>query len=309
MINRTMVRTRVLQTLFAYLEDGDKTLFQAKKELTKSFSDTYNLYAMLLSLADELATYAKNQIAEAHSRARATHTNYVPVRHFADNAFSAQVFDNYAIRHILENNHLSWDAGMSAFPALFKQLQATDYFQQYMALENPSYEDDKALWRKIYSDLLPDNEILLEALEEMEVSLDQQNWCTDLNVVLSYVVKTVKRFRRDAGAQQPLLEMFDNDNELQFAEQLLTKAVEHQAECDNQIKEHLQNWEPDRIAHMDHTILLLALTELYYFPEIAPQVSLNEYIELTKEYSSDKSYLFVNGILDGIVKEKINCKL
>jgi len=303
MINRTMVRTKVLQTLFAYYEDGERTPLQAKKDLLKSFSDTYNLYAILLALMDELSTYAQNQITEAEQRSKITHQAFTPNRQFADNGFAQQVFVNKQLRRILSAGHLSWDAGFNALPALYKELTQKAYFIEFMQKEAPTYEDEQTLWKKIYSDLLPDNESLLTALEDMELHLDQQNWQVDLNVVLSYVVKTIKRFKQDAGADQSLLEMFDEEEELQFAERLLAESIAHKQEYDTLVEEHLKNWQMDRIAFMDRIILVQALTEINCFPEIAAQVSLNEYIELAKEYSTDKSYVFVNGILDEILKK------
>jgi len=304
MINRTMVRTKVLQTLFAYYEDGERTPLQAKKDLLKSFSDTYNLYAILLALMDELSTYAQNQITEAEQRSKITHQAFTPNRQFADNGFAQQVFVNKQLRRILSAGHLSWDAGFNALPALYKELTQKAYFIEFMQKEAPTYEDEQILWKKIYSDLLPDNESLLTALEDMELHLDQQNWQVDLNVVLSYVVKTIKRFKQDAGADQSLLEMFDEEEELQFAERLLAESIAHKQEYDTLVEEHLKNWQMDRIAFMDRIILVQALTEINCFPEIAAQVSLNEYIELAKEYSTDKSYVFVNGILDEILKKR-----
>lgn len=301
-----MVRTRVMQTLFAYYTDGEKTPSQARKELVKSFSDTYNLYMMLLALADELTTYAQNQIAEQEQRAKITHQKFAPNRRFADNSFAAQVFQNRTLRRVMDAGHLTWDAGLNAMPALFKKLQEQYYYQFFMEKEQPTYEEEKELWKKIYSMLLPDNEDLITALEEMEVCLDQQNWETDLNVVLSYVVKTIKRFSQDNGADQPLLEMFDSEDELQFAQQLLEQTIAHKPEYDKAVEEHLKNWDMERIPLMDRVLLVMALTELNQFPEIAHQVSLNEYIELAKEYSSDKSYVFINGILDEILKEQNN---
>jgi len=303
MINRTMVRTKVLQTLFAYYEDGERTPLQAKTDLHKSFSDTYNLYAILLALVDELSTYAQNQIAEGLQRAKITHQKYIPNRRFADNSFAKQVFVNRQLRRIMDAGHLSWDAGYNAMTPLYKSLQQKDYYIHFMQLDEPSYQDEQTLWKKICTDLLPDNEALLEALEDMELHLDQQNWQTDLNIVLSYVTKTIKRFKQEAGANQPLLEMFDHEDELQFGERLLSEAIAHKQEYDTLIEQQLNNWQMDRIAYMDRLILLQAITEIKLFPEIAPQVSLNEYIELAKEYSSDKSYLFVNGVLDEILKK------
>ncbi len=307
MINRTMVRTKVLQTLFAYYEDGDKTPTQAKKELMRSFASTYDLYAMMLALMDELTTYAQNQIAEAEQRARVTHKTYEPNRRFADNQLAKNMFANRTLRRLMDEEHLSWESGMDAIPALFRQLQEKSYYIDFMKIDSPSVDDEKRLWRKIYTDLLPDNEVLLAGLEEAEIRLDRLNWETDLNVILSYVVKTVKHLTDDPN--HPLLEMFDNNADLEFATNLLQRTIEQKNEYDTLIEKHLHNWEMNRIAMMDRVIICLALAEILSFPEIAAQVSLNEYIELSKEYSSEKSYIFINGILTEILKETKTFKL
>jgi len=142
----------------------------------------------------------------------------------------------------------------------------------------------------------------------LELSLDQQNWDTDLNVVLSYIVKTIKRFKADSNADQPLLEMFDNEDELEFAQKLLLETIAHKPEYDAVIEDHLKNWQMDRVAMMDRIILAQALGEIKTFPEIAPQVSLNEYIELSKEFSTEKSYIFVNGTLVEILRDEQSLK-
>ncbi|MBR1426393.1 MAG: transcription antitermination factor NusB [Paludibacteraceae bacterium] len=301
MINRTTVRTRVVQTLFAYYQDEEKTPLTARKELLKSYADTYNLYFLLLDFANELTAYAQTSIDEMQARAKATHTPYQTNLRFVDNRFASQVFHDNALRNHLEQQHLSWDAGHSAVVSVYKALLNMDAYKDYMAQREVSYEDDKALWRRIYTDLLPDNEDMLSALDEMELKLDGGNWTTDLNMVLSYIVKTVKRSR--SGEPLPLLPMFDNEPEVNFGPELLSYAIEHRPEYDELIARHLKNWEADRVAYMDKIILYIALAEIEHFPEIALQVSLNEYIEMAKEFSGEKSHLFINGILNEILLE------
>ena len=303
MITRTLVRTRAVQTLFAYYQCGDKTPSTARKELLRSFSDTYSLYMSLLDFVNELTTYAQNQIYETEQRARFTHKEYVPNRRFVENRFAKQLFENRMLRHYIDEQHLSWESGQSAVEAVYNQLVAMPFYQDYLKAEVCGYEEDKAVWRKIFADLLPDNAELLSGLEEMEIALDQQNWTTDLNYTLSFVVKTVKRFKEENGAEQELLQLFDHEDELQFAENLLAQTIEHRDECLELIHSHLKNWTADRLAFMDVVILQTALTEIMYFPEIALEVSLNEYIELAKDYSGDKSYIFINGILNEILHD------
>jgi N utilization substance protein B len=206
----------------------------------------------------------------------------------------------------VEEQHLSWDSGMPAVMDVYKRLTESDFYRQYMEAESCTYEDDKRVWRLIYQNLLANNEVLADALDEMEVTLDKANWTVDVDIVLSYVVKTVKRFNEDSTPDMPLLEMFDNEDELQFATNLLEKTIAGHEQFENMINAHLKGWDADRIAYMDRVILETALAEILEFEDIALTVSMNEYIELAKCYSGDKSYMFINGILTEILRELKN---
>ena len=302
MINRTLVRTKVVQTLFAYYKDGEKTSLTARKELLNSFSDTYSLYMLMLAFADELTTFAEEQMQINKERAAIMHQAYTPNRRFINNRISQQLFNNRRLRTYLEDQKLCWDTGLSAIPAIYKQLIDSPFYIEYMAIESPTYEDDKQLWRKIYANLLMENEHLLAALEELEVTLDHQGWTTDIDLVLTYVVKTIKRFKEENGDEQILLEMFDSEQELNFAKDLLSTAIENADEFRALIASAVKNWESERIAYMDSIILIAALAEITQFNNIALEISMNEYIELAKEYSGDKSYGFINGVLNKIVQ-------
>jgi len=302
MINRTLVRTRVVQTLFAFYKDGDKTPLTAKKELLKSFSDTYDLYVMLLDFVNELTQYAEEQLQQVEQRAKVTHQTYTANRRFVNNRLAQVVFNNRKIRNYLANENLNWDAGMSAVSAVYKQLQSAPFYEEYMSAPDCDYEADKRVWRKIYTDLLPQNGALESALEEMEVVLDRQNWTVDADLVLSFALKTLKRFEPE-GDDQDILPMFAQESELQFAKDLLRYAIEEKPRYEQLIDSHLRNWDAQRIAYMDRIILQVALAEIFHFPDIALEVSLNEYIELSKEYSTDKSYTFINGVLTEILRD------
>ena len=303
MINRTMVRTRVIQTLFAYYKDSDKTVTTARKELLKSFADTYDLYFALLDFANVFTAYAQKQLEEQIGRAKATHSGWQPNRRFVQNRLAQQLFDNRALRRRVEDQHLSWDAGMPAVMDIYRRLTESEFYRTYMEAETCTYEDDKRVWRLIYQNLLANSEELNDSLEEMEVTLDKANWTIDVDIVLSYVIKTIKRFGEDSTPDTPLLEMFDNENELQFATSLLEKTIAGHEQYEELINAHLKGWDADRIAYMDRIILETALAEITEFEDIALTVSMNEYIELAKSYSGDKNYMFINGILTEILRE------
>ena len=303
MINRTLVRTKVIQTLFAHYKGIDQTPLSARKALLNKFSSTYSLYVMLLSFADELTTYAEEQIAENQRRASVLHQKYNANRNFVNNRVAQQIFNNRRLRNYMENEHLHWDVGMSAIESTYKQMLETPFYKEFMALEAPSYDDEKSLWRKIYSQLLLESEVLNEALEEMEVALDQEGWTVEMDMVITYVVKTIKRFKEDDNDELPLLDMFGSEDELSFAKDLLQWSIEMGEENKVLIAKALQNWEADRVAYMDQIILMVALTEIRRCNEIALEISMNEYIEIAKEYSSDKSYVFINGVLNRVVND------
>lgn len=303
MINRTLVRTKVVQTLFAQYSGNDHTALSARKTLLNKFSSTYSLYMMMLSFADELTTYAEEQISENQKRASVLHQTYIANRNFVNNRLAQQIFNNRRIRNYLENENLRWDVGMSAIEATYKLLINTPFYQEFMALEKPTYEDEKTLWRKIYGSLLLENETLSSALEEMEVALDQEGWTIDMDMVITYVIKTLKRFKEEYTDELPLLEMFASEAELEFGKNLLQASIDMTEENKGLIAKSLQNWEADRIAYMDQIILLVALAEIRKYNEIALEISMNEYIEIAKEYSSEKSYVFINGVLNRIVND------
>jgi len=303
MINRTLIRTRVIQTLFAYYQNPGKTPLTARKELMKSFADTYDLYFILLDFINELTAYAQRQMEEQRARARATHSDWAPNRRLVDNRFAQQVFENRMLRNRITEQQLSWDSGMPAVIDTYHQLIDSDFYRKYITAPDCTYDDDKRIWKQIYQYLLEDSKALEESLEEMEVVLDKSNWTTDLDVVLSYVMKTIKHFQEDSTPDMPLLEMFDNESEIKFATTLLEKAIEGHSRFEELINRHLKGWDADRIAYMDRIILEAALAEITTFEEIAITISLNEYIELAKAYSGDKSHQFVNGILNEILRD------
>ncbi len=303
MINRTLVRTKVVQTLFSYCHDGGKTPFSAERELLKDFSDTYSLYFLLLDLVNELTNEAQMRIEEAQERAQIMHEDYNPNPRFVNNLFAAQLFENRQMRNYIVERKLAWDVAHESLSVLYKQIVDSDDYKAYMAAEESSYEADKAIWRKLFCHVLAGNEQIEAALEELEIALDGKNWSTDMDVVMSYIVKTIKRFQVELGADQPLLEMFDTEEELAFAKKLLRTSIEHSEEYMEMVATKLRNWDADRIAYMDKIILNVALAELMNFPDIAIQVTLNEYIEIAREYSTENSPQFINGILEEILRE------
>ena len=302
MINRTLVRTHVVRNLFSFYKDGDKTLLTAQKELILSFSSTYFLYILLLDFVNELTHYAQTRIDLLKERAVATHTDYRPSLNFVNNRLARQLFENRQLRKQLEENHLSWEAAYNNIEIIYKQIIAAPFYLDYLKLEHPTYDDDKQVWKKIFSEILPNSDELDNALEEIELAMPQANLflSADCNTILSFVIKTIKQFKADSDKNQPLLEMFKSEEELDFAKKLERTAIENRDEYSALIDSKLKNWDPERVAYMDRIIMQVAIAEILNFPDIAIQVTMNEYIEIAKEYSTESSPSFINGILDQI---------
>ncbi len=305
MINRTLVRTHVVRNLFAHYKDGEKTPLTAQKELIQSFSNSYFLYILLLDLVNELTHFAVNRIEQNRERAAATHTDYKPSLNFVNNRLARQLFENRDLRQQMEENKLSWEVAYDNIDLIFKELTNAPFYQEYLNITNPSYEDDKAVWRKIFTDIIAKTDELDNALEEIELAMPNQNvfLAADINVIISFVIKTIRHFRPESDKNEKLLEMFNSQDELDFAKKLLRCSIEQQEQCMQLINAKLQNWDPERVAYMDRIIMQVAIAELLNFPEIALQVTMNEYIEIAKEYSTESSPSFINGILDQIAIE------
>ena len=296
MINRALLRIKVIQTLYSYYKGGGQSPFAAQKELAFSLEKTYDLYFHLLQLSVEVTRYAANRIETRRNKLRPTDEDLRPNMRFVENAFIRQLADNEQLAGRLAERKLSWMNYPDLMKSLYEQIEATDFFLEYMQADGTDYEADKEVWRKIYRRVFLDSEELEEAVEEQSIY-----WADDLEVLVSFVVKTIKRFDAEAGAQQALLPMFKDEEDRRYGERLLECALKNEKEYLDLINENTLNWELDRIAFMDILVMQVALAELCNFPTIPVNVTLNEYIEISKQYSTDKSGIFINGVLDKIV--------
>ncbi len=298
MINRALLRIKVIQTLYSYYKGGGQSPFAAQKELAFSLEKTYDLYFHLLQLSVEVTRYAANRIETRRNKLRPTDEDLRPNMRFVENAFIRQLADNEQLAGRLAERKLSWMNYPDLMKSLYEQIEATDFFLEYMQADGTDYEADKEVWRKIYRRVFLDSEELEEAVEEQSIY-----WADDLEVLVSFIVKTIKRFDAEAGAQQALLPMFKDEEDRRYGERLLECALKNEKEYLDLINENTLNWELDRIAFMDILVMQVALAELCNFPTIPVNVTLNEYIEISKQYSTDKSGIFINGVLDKIVNQ------
>lgn len=305
MINRILIRIKTIQLLFAYRINKEQltsskalsaTSQKAEGELLESLNQTYELYHWILQLIIELHSYAIKRIEIGLNKLRPTDEERNPNKRFINNLFAKQLCSNKALAEFNKNKGISWSEETDLIKLLMNQITATDFYKEYMKDNTRSYENDKMLWRHIVRKVLIPSTILEERLEEMNLY-----WNDDFETVMSFVEKTIKRFEEEKGADQPLLEKFRDAEDIDYAKQLLKTAIYNQEEYETLIQQTAQNWESERIANMDMVIMQAAIAEINAFPTIPINVTLNEYIEISKYYSTEKSSNFINGILDKIV--------
>ena len=298
MINRILLRIKILQILYSYYKDDSKSTANAEKELFFSIEKTYELYHYFLLLIIELTTYAQKRIEIGKNKFRPTDKELQPNCRFAENKFAQQLAGNKQLNAYLKNKKISWTDNASVIKNLYDEILSSPYFIEYMEAETNSYEDDKNIWRKIFKKSILNNEDLENTLEEQSIY-----WNDDLDFVVSFVIKTIKKFEEESGIEQALMPMFKDEEDADFARKLFRSVVGNRTNYSALIDEHTKNWEFGRIAFMDVVIMEIALAELINFPTIPVNVTLNEYIEIAKTYSTEKSGTFINGVLDNIVSQ------
>jgi len=296
MINRVLLRIKIVQILYSYYKSDSKSLPVAEKELFHSIEKTYDLYYHLLQLSIEITRFAADRIETKRNKLRPTAEDLNPNTRFIDNKFVAQLSTNIQFNEYLKAHKLSWVNDSEIIKVLFEEIITTEFYAEYMNAPASDYAADKDIWRKIFK------KVILQS-EQVDESIQDQNiyWTDDIEMVVSFIIKTIKRFDESKGDEQPLLPMFKDEEDSEFASKLIRSVLSKGPALREMIDENTRNWELDRIAFMDIVIMEVALSELLDFPTIPINVTLNEYIEIAKNYSTDKSGTFINGVLDNIV--------
>ena len=301
MINRVLIRLKVIQIIYAYYQNGGKNLEAAEKELFYSLSKAYDLYNYLLLLMVEITQFADRRIDNRRHKLRPTHEDLNPNTRFIDNAFMAQLAQNKQLEAFASTQKRTWDDEGDFVKHLFERIEQTKAYQEYMAKDTLTYEEDRELWRKLYRSVIAQNEKIDEILEEQSLY-----WNDDKAIVDTFVLKTIKRFEAENGAEQELIPEYRDDEDKEFARKLLRTAITNAEVYRKLMENNAKNWDMERFAFMDILIMQVALAEIISFPSIPVSVSLNEYVEIAKMYSTPKSGSFINGMLDTIVNQLKN---
>lgn len=296
MINRVLIRLKIVQIVYAYYQNGGKNLDTAEKELFFSLSKAYDLYNYLLLLMVEVTKQANKRLNAAKNKLIPTKEELFPNTKFVENRFIAQLEVNKQLLEFSNNQKKTWENETDFVKNLCDKIFESDIYKEYMASETSSYEEDRELWRKLYKNIIFTNVELDQVLEDQSLY-----WNDDKEIVDTFVLKTIKRFDEKNGAKQELLPEFKDEEDQDFARRLFRRTILNADYYRHLISENTKNWDLDRVAFMDVIIMQIALAEILSFPNIPVSVSLNEYVEIAKLYSTPKSGGFINGTLDGIV--------
>ena len=296
MINRVLIRLKIVQIVYAYYQNGGKNLDTAEKELFFSLSKAYDMYNYLLLLMVEITRQAERKQSAAKNKLLPTTEELYPNTKFVDNRFIAQLEVNKQLLEFSETQKKTWENESEFVKRLCDKIMDSDIYKEYMECETSSYEEDRELWRKIYKRIIFNNEELDQVLEDQSLY-----WNDDKEIVDTFVLKTIKRFEEKNGADQELLPEFKDEEDQEFARRLFRRTILNAEYYRHLISENTRNWDLDRVALMDIIIMQIALAEILSFPNIPVSVTFNEYLEIAKLYSTPKSASFINGTLDAIV--------
>lgn len=296
MISRRLLRIKVLQVLYAYFKVQDKPIDKAEKELVFSINKSYDLYHYLLMLPVEVMARAEEKINSAKEKHRPTPEDLAPNTRFVDNPVLKQIAENENLARYTSIKKLSWVNHPELVKNLYNEIVASEMYQEYMTAKEVGYEGHKAFVIDIYAEFIANSELLSQILEEMSIY-----WNDDSDFILNMIVKTLQKFRHNQKSHKPLMSLYKNEEDADFVKQLFRKSIVDFESNQKLIHEFTQNWELERIAFMDILLMSQAISEVVNFSSIPVKVSMNEYIEIAKYYSTEKSSVYINGMLDKII--------
>lgn len=299
MLNRRQLRVKVLQILYSYHLSENKVVKVFEKKLLESIDDVYEMYIWLLALIIEVSDYV---LVDAEERANKYLPNEADLNSntkFHANKFLVALKENPKFIDNVKKYKTSWNFDPEVVKTIFTELKASTQYEDYLKSEDPSMRAEKEIIKYIFKKIILVSPSVEQTFEEKFI-----NWQVDRPVLEAMVAKTFSNFQSEIGAENQLAQISpvwveDRD----FIVNLFEKAIRFDTEYQALISEKTKNWEADRIAIIDILLMKLALTELIHFPGIPVKVSMNEYIEIAKEFSTPKSNLFINGILDKILAE------
>ncbi len=304
MLSRRFLRIKVMQALYAFQLDGPDSINSGEKQLLGSLDKLYELFIHQFSFLVELADFAQRRLEENKLKFLPTQDDLHPNTRFVENRFINQIAGNFDFRKKANNYKINWADEEEMVRKCYNLLREHPDYQSYMAKESVSYIEDKQLVESLFVNILAESDLLRSYYEEKSLF-----WSDDFDTSLMMIVKTIHSYKEGWDQYTLLPTLLKDENhpggseDLSFVKQLYRRTIIHEEEFTGFIAKYAENWEVDRLAVMDTILIKMALTEFVDFPFIPVKVSLNEYIELSKYFSTPKSKVFINGILDKLISD------
>ncbi|MEX2595744.1 MAG: transcription antitermination factor NusB [Salibacteraceae bacterium] len=300
LVNRRFIRIKVFQALYAYHRTADADQLKMERSFFESINKLYDLYLYLLALIIEVEVAAREILEQNKRKNLPTDEDLSPNTRFIDNRVFKALNSNERLKHLMERSKVSWKEEHDDIRKIFKQFREDEQFKLYMIREESNLQIDKEIITYLFREYLGVNDLIHSSLEEKNIY-----WQDDLPMAAITLMKTIQSIPENANENTNLLaDLYKNKEEDQlFAKDLFRKAISFDKEYSDMVSSKADNWETERIALLDMILMQMALTELEHFSSIPVKVTLNEYIELAKVYSTPKSKVFINGVLDKLVAE------
>ncbi|WDF56960.1 transcription antitermination factor NusB [Mucilaginibacter sp. KACC 22063] len=299
MLNRRHLRVKVLQALYAYYQTEKKDLKLNEKNLLQSIDKVYEMYIWMLSLISEVADYVVTDAEERANKYLPTEEDLKPNFKISENRFLVSLKQNADYIAAIKKYKISWDFDPELAKALFTILKNSPEYKEYLEFKDDTIQTDKDIIKFIFKKVILKSSLAEQVFEDKFI-----HWPVDRDVLQALIAKTFKNFSYDDPRQNKLAEVTGNWTEdREFIIELFQQTIRHDEEYQELINNKTQNWEPERIAMMDTLLMKMAITEFINFASVPVKVTINEYLEIAKEFSTPKSNSFINGILDKILFE------
>lgn len=296
MLSRRLLRVKVAKSLYAHLKSGSDNLKASEKNLVESIDKAYDLYFQMMSFVVEVAKYAESRIEWAKQKKLPTYEDLNPNRRFVDNTVIQLIANSDSVNDVLAARRLSWATAPDAAKEVYGRLVEADFYKRYMSAPVVTFTDDKKFVEEFYA-WLEQDEALADIVNEMSLQ-----WADDYGFALYLAIRTVQHLKR-SHTEVKVLPKFKSDDDLDFAKTLFIKSLVNYEDNQEIVDKYSKNWDVERVVFMDSLILSIAIVELKQFESIPVKVTLDEWIDIAKYYSSPTSSNFVNGVLDKIVAD------
>ena len=296
MLSRRLLRVKVAKNLYAHLKSGSDNLKTSEKNLIESIDKAYDLYFQMMSLIVEVARYAESRQELAKQKKLPTYEDLNPNRRFVDNAVVNLLATSDSVQDEISRRRLGWSQTPDTVKEVYNKMIESEYYRNYMSAPNNTFAADRKFVEEFYTSL-EESDVVADAIDEMSLM-----WNDDLSFALYMVLRTISSLKQ-SHTEIKTLPQFKSDDDLDFARTLFIKSLVQYEDNQEIIDRYTRNWDVERIAFMDNLILSIAVSELVTFDSIPIKVTLDEWIDISKYYSSPSSSTFINGVLDKVVAE------